>query len=113
MEIFRCEVRALGIWEITTVGLSMVFIIFTILYFLFIFMEYITKFTTKEQTEPVVKEKIEMKEDEEEIAAVFAAIYRILGKNVRIKKITRGERGWETWKKHGWRGVRRWRENSR
>ena len=102
----------MGIWEITTVGLSMVFIIFTILYFLFILMAYITKLSTKEQTE-LSEEITSEKEGEEEVAAIFAAVYRIFGKNVRIKKITRGERGWETWEKHGWRGVRRWRENSR
>ena len=103
----------MGIWEITTVGLSMVFIIFTILYFLFILMAYITRVSTKEQVESVSEEKIEAREDEEEVAAIFAAVYRLLGKNVRIRRITKGERGWETWEKHGWRGVRRWRENSR
>ncbi len=113
METYRCEVIALGIWEITTVGLSMVFIIFTILYFLFILMEYITKLSTKEQAEPAIGEKIEAEEDKEEVAAIFAAVYRLLGKNVRIRKIAKGKRGWETWEKHGWRGVRRWRENSR
>ncbi len=99
----------MGIWQVTIVGLTMVFLIFAILYLLFILMSYITKLSSREgNPKPSAPQSSRR---EEEVAAVFAAVYHMMGKAVRIKRIVKGERGWETWKRRGWRGVREWRGN--
>jgi len=57
--------------------------------------------------------------EEEEIAAVFAAIYTVMGDDVTIRSIhrkgnarstnsTKGQRDWVEWRNHGWRGGNRW-----
>lgn len=104
----------MGVWQVTVVGISMVFLIFVILYFLFILMGYITKLTSRKAPAPTVVEVEETAGgDEEEVAAIFAAVYTMLGKAVKIKKIARGDREWVVWRKEGWRGVRGWRRSSR
>lgn len=127
------------------VGITTVFVIFVILYFIFRFMALITirgnkKAKTTSSFEQVKQpydlmqkatanavqqngnvELYEPKQNEEgeEIAAVFAAIYTVMGEDVSIRSIYRkenvrstsgakGRRDWVEWRNHGWRGGNRW-----
>ncbi|WP_448378733.1 OadG family protein [Fervidobacterium sp.] len=126
---------------VTIVGVSTVFLVFVILYAIFKLMEIfgtgknkrikttsskITREVMKQQNtglmQSVAKKQVQevmpMGVDEaEEIAAVFAAIYAMMGTNIKIKSIsraspsvarTKGQRGWEEWRTYGWRGGNRW-----
>ena len=101
----------MGVWEVTAVGITMVFLIFVILYFLFILMEQITRWTTKEEGPKPSVVELEVERDEEIVAVISAALFQMLGKPVKIKKLRR-EREWVVWIKRGWRGVRKWSESS-
>lgn len=122
---------------VTIVGVSTVFIVFVILYTVFKIMEIVgisqnKKMKLPEQkkegsTEKSSQERFQSTKTEntsvqniqasesEEIAAVFAAIYSIMGENVIVKSITpvrntvgkKGIRGWEEWRTYGWRGGNR------
>lgn len=126
---------------VTIVGVSTVFLVFVILYAVFKLMEVfgtgknkriktpsskIVREIAEEQNANLtnlgaknqVQEVVPMGVDEtEEIAAVFAAIYAMLGTNIKIRSInraslnvprTKGQRGWEEWRTYGWRGGNRW-----
>ncbi|OOC46444.1 OadG family protein [Thermosipho sp. 1223] len=103
---------------ITIIGLVTVFLVFTILYFVFLLFGFFSK-----KAAIKLPQKIESHEDltlnneeeeEEEIAAIMAAIYSMLG-SVTIKKIYKKNenRGWTIWKKTGWRGVKGWSKSSK
>ncbi|MBO8160400.1 MAG: hypothetical protein H0Z24_02085 [Thermosipho sp. (in: Bacteria)] len=103
---------------ITFIGIVTVFIVFSILYTIFWFFSFFSKKSTVKLPKKVpIRE--ELISEEEEVAAVVAAIYSYLGENARIISIRRlnkrkyGNRDWEIWKKSGWRGVKRWKESSR
>jgi len=117
------------------VGITTVFAIFVILYSIFRFMALFSSRTNKKMKTPSsVQEKlpseltestaqqngnVELYASEEEIAAVFAAIYTVMGDDVTIRSIyrkgnarstnsTKGQRDWVEWRNHGWRGGNRW-----
>lgn len=121
---------------ITLVGVSTVFIVFVILYTVFKIMEIVGISQNKkvklpeqkkeENSEKSAQERFQGTKTEsiaqniqatesEEIAAVFAAIYSLMGENVIVKSITpvrntvgkKGIRGWEEWRTYGWRGGNR------
>ncbi len=121
---------------ITLVGVSTVFIVFVILYMVFKIMEIVGISQNKkvklpeqkkeENSEKSVQERFQGTKTEsiaqniqatesEEIAAIFAAIYSLMGENVIVKSITpvrntvgkKGIRGWEEWRTYGWRGGNR------
>ncbi|MGC8902510.1 MAG: OadG family protein [Fervidobacterium sp.] len=130
--------------SVTIVGITTVFIVFFILYYVFKIMEIVGISKNKKIKIPEGKsenlekasrtnvESIEVQktpkhtpfvlnQEDEEIAAVFAAIYSTLGENVIIKSITpttsinskvtsqkKGTRGWSEWRTYGWRGGNRW-----
>ena len=101
----------MGVWAVTAVGITMVFLIFVILYFLFLLMEQITKWTTKEEAPKPSVVELEVEGEEETVAVISAVLFQMLGKPVKIKKLRR-EREWVVWIKRGWRGVRKWSESS-
>ncbi|HQO05405.1 MAG TPA: OadG family protein [Fervidobacterium sp.] len=117
------------------VGITTVFVIFVILYSIFRFMALFSSRTNKkmktpssgqeklpsELTESTAQQNgnVELYASEEEIAAVFAAIYTVMGDDVTIRSIyrkgnarstnsTKGQRDWVEWRNHGWRGGNRW-----
>ena len=117
------------------VGITTVFAIFVILYSIFRFMALFSSRTNKkmktpssgqeklpsELTESTAQQNsnVELYASEEEIAAVFAAIYTVMGDDVAIRAIYRkenarstknakGQRDWVEWRNHGWRGGNRW-----
>jgi len=117
------------------VGITTVFAIFVILYSIFRFMALFSSRTNKkmktpssgqeklpsELTESTAQQNgnVELYASEEEIAAVFAAIYTVMGDDVTIRSIyrkgnarstnsTKGQRDWVEWRNHGWRGGNRW-----
>ena len=117
------------------VGITTVFAIFVILYSIFRLMALFSSRTNKKMKTPSsVQEKlpseltestaqqngnVELYASEEEIAAVFAAIYTVMGDDVTIRSIyrkgnarstnsTKGQRDWVEWRNHGWRGGNRW-----
>mgnify|MGYP001254996128 CR=1 FL=1 len=121
------------------VGITTVFAIFVILYSIFRLMALFSSRTNKkmktpssvqeklpsEQTKSMVQQNsnqnsnVELYASEEEIAAVFAAIYTVMGDDVAIRAIYRkenarstknvkGQRDWVEWRNHGWRGGNRW-----
>ncbi|MGC8820666.1 MAG: OadG family protein [Fervidobacterium sp.] len=133
--------------SVTIVGITTVFIVFFILYYVFKIMEIVgisknkkikipegksenlekASRTNVESIENVEVQKTPkhtpfvLNQEDEEIAAVFAAIYSTLGENVIIKSITpttsinskvtsqkKGTRGWSEWRTYGWRGGNRW-----
>ena len=99
--------------EIITVGLTMVFLIFAILYVLFNLMGLI--FSRKKIVETPSPTIRVVEEDEEIVAVISAVISSILGEgSFKIRKIKRyGEDRFVVWRKTGWRGVRRWRGSSK
>lgn len=117
------------------VGITTVFAIFVILYSIFRFMALFSSRTNKkmktpssgqeklpsELTESTAQQNgnVELYASEEEIAAVFAAIYTVMGDDVTVRSIyrkgnarstnsTKGQRDWVEWRNHGWRGGNRW-----
>ncbi|ODN30106.1 OadG family protein [Fervidobacterium thailandense] len=127
--------------SITIVGVTTVFAVFVILYIVFKIFEYLgiskgkkVKLPKSEDKGTFVQtvreeptEKIRKSVDaallkgteDEEIAAVIAAVYACLGTGVRIKSVqqvpqrsavrgVKGLRGWEEWRNYGWRGGNRW-----
>jgi len=108
---------------ITFIGLVTVFLIFFILYFVFLLFGFFSKKASmklpkKIHSQEVTNEKnilLESEESEEEIAAVMAAIYALMGSNIRIISVSKKnrKREWTFWKKTGWRGVKGWSESSR
>lgn len=100
------------------IGIITVFLVFTILYFIFCMFGFFSKKASIKLPKKLPpSEKILDEEDEK--AAIIAAIYSMIGDNIKIKSIKRIKRqnfetrGWEYWKKSGWRGVKRWYENLR
>jgi len=126
---------------VTIVGVSTCFSCFVILYAIFKLMEVfgtgknkriktpsskMTGEVAKVQNEGLMQSVAKKQGQEampegvdetEEIAAVFAAIYAMLGTNIKIRSInraslnvprTKGQRGWEEWRTYGWRGGNRW-----
>lgn len=125
---------------ITIVGVVTVFAVFVILYGVFKLMEIIgisqnkkvkMPKETQQSSKPNIEKAVVVKnsaesvpvtnmtqgiETEEEIAAVFAAIYSLLGENVIVKSIKpvqrivekKGKRGWNEWRTYGWRGGNKW-----
>ncbi|AMW33191.1 OadG family protein [Fervidobacterium islandicum] len=129
---------------VTIVGITTVFLAFVILYAIFKLMEYFGVSKNKQMKIPSVKAPGETREEQsvqttqniseksiqptsqtkvdesEEIAAVFGAIYAVLGTNVVVRSVTKvppsatrttrikGQRGWEEWRTYGWRGGNRW-----
>lgn len=122
---------------VTVVGVLTVFIVFVILYAVFKIMEFVGISQNKkmkmpeqkkgESSEKTVQERFQnikaenisaqnlQATESEEIAAVFAAIYSIVGENVIVKSIIpvrstvskKGMRGWDEWRTYGWRGGNR------
>ncbi len=117
------------------VGITTVFVVFVILYFIFRLMAFSSSASNRKiKTPSSGQEKLpsELAESaaqqngnvvlyasEEEIAAVFAAIYTVMGDNAVIRSIyrkgttrntnnTKGQRDWVEWRNHGWRGGNRW-----
>ena len=127
-------------FTITIVGVVTVFSVFVILYGVFKLMEIIGISQNKkvkmpkenqQSSKPNVENAVIVEnstasisvtnmtqgiENEEEIAAVFAAIYSLFGENVVVKSIKpvqrivekKGKRGWNEWRTHGWRGGNKW-----
>ncbi len=122
---------------VTLVGIFTVFLIFGILYVIFILMAVISKNAQKKAIklpkisveEPNHIPEIKKQEpqqfsaesnENEEVAAVFGAIYSMLGDNVKVlsvktvqkgltvEKRIKGERSWEEWRTSNWRGGNRW-----
>ncbi|MCX7654468.1 MAG: OadG family transporter subunit [Fervidobacterium sp.] len=117
---------------VTVVGVLTVFVVFVILYAIFKIMEMVGISQNKrmklpkqieENTPKVIgfhnvetTQKDTINTEHEEIAAVFSAIYSILGEDVIIKSVTpvkkiaskKGKREWEEWRMYGWRGGNRW-----
>ncbi len=122
---------------VTIVGVSTVFLIFGILYVIFVLMAVISKNAQKKAIklpkvsveEPTHIPEIKKQEpqqfstettEEEEVAAIFGAIYSMLGENVKVLSVkpaqkgltierrVKGERGWEEWRTSTWRGGNRW-----
>jgi Na+-transporting methylmalonyl-CoA/oxaloacetate decarboxylase gamma subunit len=98
---------------ITFVGIVTVFLVFAILYFIFWLFGYFSKKAALKLPNKVpIREEIV--EDEEEKAAIIAAIYTLISEDVKINSIKRinnrkkQSRGWVYWKKTGWRGVKGW-----
>ncbi|QTA38864.1 hypothetical protein JYK00_01050 [Thermosipho ferrireducens] len=93
--------------------------VFFILYFVFWLFGYFSKKAAMKLPGSIPsREKGLKKFDEEaEIAAVFAAVYCMLGENIKIRSVKpvkeNKNRIWEYWKKTGWRGVKKWSESSR
>lgn len=117
------------------VGITTVFAIFVILYSIFRLMALFSSGSNRkirtpssgqeklpsELTESTAQQNgnVELYASEEEIAAVFAAIYTVMGDDVTIRSIyrkgnarstnsTKGQRDWVEWRNHGWRGGNRW-----
>jgi len=117
------------------VGITTVFVIFVILYSIFRLMALFSSGSNRkiktpssgqeklpsELTESTAQQNgnVELYASEEEIAAVFAAIYTVMGDDVTIRSIhrkgnarstnsTKGQRDWVEWRNHGWRGGNRW-----
>ncbi|ABR30451.1 hypothetical protein SU69_02990 [Thermosipho melanesiensis] len=97
---------------IMLIGLITVFLVFTVLYFVFLLFGFFSKKAAVKLPKKIEPQE-EVGADEAEIAAVMAAIYAILGP-VSIKKIykKKEKRNWVVWKKTGWRGVKGWSGNS-
>lgn len=125
--------------SITIVGVTTVFIVFVILYIVFKIFEYLGVSKDKKVKLPKSEEgiktpvvgvksvegfenasKISMKtsSEDEEIAAVIAAVYAYIGTSVRVRVVKRvsrpqnrgvkGLRDWQEWRNYGWRGGNRW-----
>ncbi|HCI29364.1 MAG TPA: OadG family transporter subunit [Fervidobacterium sp.] len=129
---------------VTVVGLVTVFIVFVILFFIIELMTFlgsgrnkkvktptspqggqpsikaqgliITEETTPQKSVEHIVRDSTVSTGDEEIAAVFAAVYTVMGEDVTIKSIyrkenvrsTKGHREWVEWRNHGWRGGNRW-----
>jgi hypothetical protein len=117
------------------VGITTVLVMFVILYSIFRLMALFSSGSNRkirtpssgqekfpsELTESTAQQNgnVELYASEEEIAAVFAAIYTVMGDDVTIRSIyrkgnarstnsTKGQRDWVEWRNHGWRGGNRW-----
>ncbi|MFN3691955.1 MAG: OadG family protein [Fervidobacterium sp.] len=140
-------------WTITLVGIITVFSVFVILYIIFKLMEIAGisrnrkvkipesktqnlesisgsqtqdqyKFQSIQNAQQVTFNMSDNIAENEEIAAVFGAIYSMMDKNAIVKSITplnqmdinknkgskfrKGERGWYEWRTYGWRGGNKW-----
>jgi len=104
---------------ITFIGIVTVFLVFVILYFIFWLFGYFSKKAAVKLPKKIPIREEFLENDEEEKVAIIAAIYALIGENVKVKSIKRVNkrkretRGWEYWKKSGWRGVKGWYENLR
>ncbi len=94
------------VWDITFVGLVMVFTIFVILYIVFYLLKYVTAFSERRKVYESVYERVS--EDEDEVAAIIAAISVFMNGSFRIVSMRRkkSDRGWVVWRKKR-KGVRR------
>jgi len=95
------------------VGLTMVFLIFLILYGVFNLMGYLL--TRKPASKTVVTgPTIKILEDEESVAAIAAVLSVIMESKFVVKSVRRVvDDRFVIWRKTGWRGVRRWRAGSK
>lgn len=117
---------------VTMVGITTVFVVFVILYVLFKLFELFGSsggvakpvrtpkpMAGEGNVEVASKGQVLVQtpvDDSEEIAAVFAAVYALLGTGFKVKTIKRvertvrrvGTREWIEWRNHGWRGGNRW-----
>ncbi len=103
---------------VTIVGMSIVFLIFVILYATFRTMGYVFEVSRRRgrrKEEEVKKEGVKVEETDEEIVAVIAAVLsQVLGekhKIISVKPIKK--RGYTIWRRTGWKGVRKWQGSSR
>ncbi len=95
------------------VGLTMVFLIFLILYGVFNLMGYIFTRRLSPRSLAVGPTVRVVEEEESEVVAVIAAVLsHVLGREFRVKSVRRTDRGFVEWRKTGWRGVRGWRGSS-
>lgn len=108
---------------IALVGIITVFSVFVILYIVFSLFGFFSKKAQLKLPKKIesrekkhVSQEFTIQSDEEEIAAIAAAIYMMLGENVKIlsiKRVKSKKREWISWKKTGWRGVKGWLESSK
>jgi len=98
-----------SIWNITVVGLLMVFSVFVILLIIFKSFELISTFS-KGRKRVFESAEVLIEEDDETVAAIMGAISLFTGReNIKIRKIKKlDERGWIYWRKTGWKGVKKW-----
>ncbi len=101
---------------VAIVGMSIVFLIFVILYATFRTMGYVFEVSRRKRgkrKEEVKREEI--KEVDEEIVAVIAAVLsQVLGEKHRIISVKPiKKRGHTIWRRTGWKGVRKWQGSSR
>ncbi len=101
-----------SVWDITVVGLFMVFSVFVILLVIFKSFELFSSILKKEK-KVFESTEVEVEEDDEIVAAIMGAISSFIGgKSFKIRKIKRlDERGWVYWRKTGWKGVKKWSRN--
>ncbi|MDK2785541.1 MAG: glutaconyl-CoA/methylmalonyl-CoA decarboxylase subunit delta [Thermotoga sp.] len=94
--------------QIFVFGITAVFLVFLILFFFSVLLRYFSK-----RDRPAVVEERPRGVEEEVVAVISAVIAQVLEGEYRIVSIKRktNERGFEVWKKSGWR-RRRWSENS-
>ena len=100
---------------VTVVGMSIVFLIFVILYATFRTMGYLFEVNRrrKRREETRVTER-KVEETEEIVAAISAVLSQVLKERYRIVSIRPVEnRGYTVWRRTGWKGVRKWQGSSR
>ena len=103
---------------VTIVGVSIIFLIFVILYITFRVMGYVFEVSRRRIKK---KEEIVIKKTDEEIVAAISAvlsqIFREKHRIISLKPIKRKnyvtKRGYTIWRRVGWKGVRKWQESSR
>ncbi|MCD6268008.1 MAG: OadG family protein [Thermotogaceae bacterium] len=103
---------------VTIVGMSIVFLIFVILYATFRTMGYVFEVSRRRRgrkEEEVKREEIKVEEADGEIVVVIAAVLsQVLGekhKIISVKPVKK--RGYTIWRRTGWKGVRKWQGSSR
>jgi len=103
---------------VTIVGMSIVFLIFVILYATFRTMGYVFEVSRRRRgrkEEEVKREEIKVEEADGEIVAVIAAVLsQVLGekhKIISVKPVKK--RDYTIWRRTGWKGVRKWQGSSR
>jgi len=100
--------------SIIFVGLVMVFSIFLILYGVFNFMGYVFTERTRRKVRAGPTVKVIEEGEEDEIAAISAALMLVLERGFEIKSVRKKlERGFVIWRKTGWKGVGGWRGSSK
>ncbi|AEH50395.1 OadG family protein [Pseudothermotoga thermarum] len=107
------------------IGVIVVFFGFAILFVVFKIMELLAKGKPKkkiqaaQKVEEKVEEKKQQSDDEAEVVAIAAALSEVLSKPITLTSQLEGktriysfEERFISWRKSGWKGVRKWRASS-